>query len=133
MIYALWPDAYPKDNQFIEEHSYRDENDFEWRICRVNNGFFVKYFGDSYFKEKFFCCTTSKDKLHKVNNTNCIFFQDASFDTFCDMRNILMNGFTDDIWDSIIEFFTERFEHDPGIVESEIYPPIKQTIFNPQQ
>ena len=52
MIYCLDPKMYPAPDQLIEEISYRDENDFEWKIARVQNGFFVKYLGDEYFKDK---------------------------------------------------------------------------------
>jgi hypothetical protein len=123
MIYAIKPEHYPEPEQRLEELTYKDENDFEWRISRINNGFIVKYFGDSYFKEKFFCCQLKSDQIVRVNNTNCIFFQDASFETFCIVRDILKNGFTDDIWECFEEFFTERFEHDKGMIESEFYPP----------
>ena len=44
MIYCLKPEMYPTPEKTIEEIIYRDENDFEWKIARVENGFFVKYF-----------------------------------------------------------------------------------------
>ena len=119
MIYAIPSDNYPKEGQFIEEHSYKDENDFEWRIARINNGFMIRYFGDPYFSEKYFSIDAN-GKHYLVNNTNCIFFRDSSFETFCDLRDILKEGYTDEIWESFAEFFEERFIHNEGFLESEI-------------
>lgn len=120
MIYAVDPKTYPQAPHFIEELIYKDENDFEWRIARIKNGFMVKYFGPDYFKDSTFECITSKNKHVRVKNTNCIFFQDSAFETFCLMRDILNNGYTDDIWEALEELFTERFECSDEILESEI-------------
>jgi ribosomal protein S17E len=35
------------------------------------------------------------------------------------VRDTLKNGFTDDIWETFTELFTERFEHDLRILDSE--------------
>lgn len=120
MIYCIDPSLYPTPEQALEEIIYQDENEFEWRIARVKNGFMVRFFGDDYFKDNFFVCEVTDDLLIKVKNTNCIFFQDADFDTFCEMRNILKNGFTDDIWETIQELFTTRFESSQVLLESEV-------------
>ena len=120
MLYCVEPSIYPKQNQFIEEITYNDENDLEWKIARVENGFFVRYFGDKYFSYNIFCVTTKLGELIKIQNTNCIFFQNADFDTFCEMRNIIKIGWTDDIWEAISYLLTERFNHDLGMIESEI-------------
>ncbi len=120
MIYCVPIDNYPKEGQFIEEISYRDENDFEWRIARIQNGFMVRYFGNDYFKENTFECTLSTGECVRVKNTNCLFFQDTDFETFAEVRNVLKNGFTDEIWETFEELFTERFEHDKGMLASEI-------------
>lgn len=119
MIYCIPPENYPKQGFFIEEFSYRDENDFEWKIARVENGFIVKYFGDDYFKDKYFSCELKNGSWVTINNTNCIFFKDESFDAFYEMRNILKNGYTDDIWETFEELFTERFEHSSDFLECE--------------
>lgn len=120
MIYCVETEMYPKEGQFIEELKYKDENDFEWRICRIENGFMVRYFGDEYFKESVFSFEIKNGKIIRVRNTNCIFFKDTDFDTFYEVRNILKNGFTDDIWGIFEELLQERFENDEGFLESEI-------------
>ena len=119
MIYLMKEKLYPTKELCIEEHEYKDENDFIWKIARVQNGFFVRYFGDKYFSDTFFCITTPKG-LFKVFNTRNVFFQDASFESFYEFRNILKNGYTDDIWESIEGFLEERFTHDEGMLESEM-------------
>lgn len=120
MIYCVETEMYPKEGQFIEELKYKDENDFEWRICRIENGFIVRYFGDEYFKESVFSFDLKNGKRIRIRNTNCIFFKDTDFDTFFEVRNILKNGFTDDIWGIFAELLQERFENDEGFLESEI-------------
>lgn len=120
MIYCVDIEMYPKEGQFLEELKYKDENEFEWRICRIENGFMVRYFGDDYFKESVFSFDLKNGKRIQIRNTNCIFFKDTDFDTFCEVRNILKNGFTDDIWGIFEELLQERFENDEGFIESEI-------------
>lgn len=120
MIYCLNPNEYPKPDQIIEEISYRDENDFEWKIIRVNNGFFVTYLGNAYFKENTFSCHTSRNGCFLIRNTNLIFFKCTDFDTFVEVRNVIKIGYTDDIWETFEELFTERLEHDQTILESEL-------------
>lgn len=121
MIYCLDPTTtYPKESQFLEEMKYKDENGFEWRIARVQNGFFVRYYGGSYFKESAFSCETKNGENIRVSNTGCLFFATTDFDTFCHVRNIVKTGYTDDIWDAFTDLFTERFNHSTGMLESEI-------------
>ena len=104
----------------LEEISYIDENMQKWRIARVRNGFMVRYFGNEYFKENTFECALPSGEYMRVKNTNCIFFEDANFETFCHVRNVLKNGYTDDIWETFEELFIERFKHDKRFLESEI-------------
>ena len=119
MIYLLEPANYPSKGQFLEEISYQDENDFEWRIARVKNGFFVRYFGYKYFSPIKFVIEVGEE-LVKIRNTNCVFFSCADFDTFCQMRNIIKNEFTDTIWEAIEEFLKVRLGQTPELLESEI-------------
>lgn len=119
MIYLLDEKLYPSKGLYIEEHEYKDENDFIWKIARVENGFFVRYFGDPFFSETFFSIEV-KGKMFNVFNTKNIFFQDSSFESFYEFREILKNGYTDDIWDSVSELLQERFSHDEGMLKSEI-------------
>lgn len=120
MIYAVDPNTYPSPEQCLEEISYKDQNNLEWRIARVQNGFMVRYYGDRYFSFNTFECELKSGKTVRVNNTHCILFKDESFDAFCEMRDILKNGWTDEIWDCLEGFFTERLEHDITLIESEI-------------
>jgi len=124
MIYCLPSKMYPTPELTIEENTYRDENGFEWKIARIQNGFFVKYLGEPYFKDKYFSCDLKSGEHILINNTNCIFIQDSEFETFAEIRNVLKNGYTDEIWEIFQEMFEERFEHDKGILESEMvdYP-----------
>lgn len=115
MIYIAPKKSFPKPNQHIECHSYKDENGFEWKMARVLNGFFVAYFGDAYFMPNKFSIKLGKQMNAPYTtaiNTGCIFIKDTSFDTYCHLRNILRNGYTDDIWESIEELLQERFIHE---------------------
>lgn len=56
MIYSMPIEKFPNTEQYQECHTYQDENDFDWKIARVQNGFFVAYFGDPYlFQSLLFC------------------------------------------------------------------------------
>lgn len=120
MIYCLDPKLYPTAEHMLEEITYQDENGFDWKIARVSNGFFVKYLGDPYFKDNTFECETSRGQHIRVKNTNCIFIEDPDFDTFYEVRNLLILGYTDEIWETFNGMFEERFEHDLGMLESEM-------------
>ncbi len=111
---------YPTPDLFIEELVYKDENDFEWRIARIEGGFMVKFFGVEYFTETYFDFTVSTGKHFLLNNTGCIFFKDTDFETFAEMRDVLKNGYTDEIWEVFEDLFTERFEQDESILECEV-------------
>ena len=119
MIYSTEIEKFPNEEQYLECHSYLDENDFEWKIARVQNGFFVAYFGDPYFKDKYFDLEI-KGKGKLLLNSGCFFVQNEDFDVFYEFRTILKEGCTDDVWDSIGEFLTERLTHDDGLMECEI-------------
>lgn len=120
MIYCLKPEMYPPPELILEEISYQDENGFEWKIARVVSGFFVKYFGEPYFREAYFCCDLKSGDHILINNTNCIFIQDIDFETFAEVRNVIKTGYTDEIWETFQEMFEERFERDKGLLESEM-------------
>lgn len=119
MIYSTPIERFPNSDQCQECHTYQDENSFDWKIARVQNGFFVAYFGDPYFKDKYFDLEVNgKSKL--LLNSGCFFIQDTDFDTFYEFRNILKKGWTDDIWESIGEFLSERLSLDDGLQECEM-------------
>ena len=120
MIYCVEPEMYPSKDLVTEEISYLDENGFEWKIARIDNGFFVKYFGDSYFKDDTFECETKYGEYVRVKNTNCIFIQNTSFETFVEVRDLIKEGWTDDIWDTFREMFEERFDWCKDLLESEV-------------
>ncbi|MES3018191.1 MAG: hypothetical protein V4721_10450 [Bacteroidota bacterium] len=120
MIYAIPNDNYPKTDQFTEEIIYKDENDFEWRIARIVNGFIVKYFGDVYFSPTTFECELKTGKTVRIKNTLCIFFKETDFDTFYHVREVIKKGYTDDIWDTFEELFTDRLNENKDVLESEV-------------
>jgi hypothetical protein len=120
MIYCVEIKDYPNENQYLEESIYNDENGFEWRVARVNNGMFIKYCGDKYFSESTFDISLDDGHQISIKNTRCIFFNCIDFDTFYEIRNIVKNGFTDEIWDIFQDLFKERFECDLSFLESEI-------------
>ncbi len=120
MIYCLAPELYPDKDKYIEELTYRDKNDFEWRIARIKDGFMVKFCGDMYFKDTTFNGVLSTGKIFQIKNTNCIFFQNNDFEIFCDVRDVITGGWTDDIWELMTEFFAERLNVNNELIESEI-------------
>lgn len=124
MIYSTEIDNFPASNKSLECHTYKDENSFEWKIARVENGFFLAYFGDPYFKEKYFLLEI-KDENIMILNSGCFFIQNTDFDVFCNFdifynfRTLLKEGWTDDIWESIGNYIKERLIKDPELTECE--------------
>ena len=47
------------------------------------------------------------------------YFKDTDFEAFCEVRDILKNGWTDEIWETFEELFNERVKHDAGLLEFE--------------
>lgn len=120
MIYCIPKKNYPKKGQHNEEIVYKDQNDFEWKIARIENGFIIGYFGDDYFSPNSFECELEEGITFRINNTRCILIQDTNFDTFVHFRTILNQGFTDDIWDVFEELFTERLQINSERLECEV-------------
>jgi hypothetical protein len=121
MIYCVEPSICPDaPESYIEEITYQDENDFEWRIARVQNGFFVRYWGHPYFMEPSFICQLPTGEEIRLRNTGCLFIQDTSLETFSEIRNMLKTGFTDEVWETFEEMLIERLMHDPRITVAEM-------------
>ena len=118
MIFSTEKDQFPNKDQYEECTSYLDENEFEWKIAVTKKGFYLAYFGDSYFQDTNFSLEI-KGKHMLVRNTGCFFFDTKDHDTFYRIRLVVVNGFTDDIWETIGELLEERLMHDPGIMECE--------------
>lgn len=120
MIYLVPMTHFPSPEKAIETLSYNDDNGYEWRIARVERGFFLAYFGSKYFMETYLdvCITPTKNKI--IINTGCFVFKDADFETFCIIRDILKNGCTDDIWEALEEALEERLRIDPRLTEYEV-------------
>jgi hypothetical protein len=118
MIYSTEIEKFPTSEQFLECYSHQDQNGFEWKIARVQNGFFIAYFGDPYFKDKYFDLKV-KGKSILLQNSGCFFIQDETFQTFYEFRTILKNEWTHDIWSSISGFLTVRLTHDKGLMKCE--------------
>lgn len=120
MIYCFEPKTYPTLKQAIEQVIYLDENGQVWKIARVKNGFFVRYFGDSYFKETYFSVDLTTGEHILIKNTNCVFIESSDFETFELVRNVIKNGYTDEIWETFEDLFRERLEHNKALIQSEI-------------
>ena len=99
---------------------YKDKNDFEWLVSRVENGFLVRFLGIDYFKEDRFCFDLPNGEYIEIKNTNCLFFNTPDFDTYYEVRELIKNEFTDDIWEAFEEMLEERLLHDTGRLLSEI-------------
>ncbi len=119
MIYSTEISAFPTEGKYSECFSYMDENDFEWKIARVENGFFAAYFGSDYFKHSRFDLEVHGKRI-LVKNSGCFFVQNTGFDTFYEFREIVKSGWTDTIWECIVEMLEERLSHDSGLTECEI-------------
>lgn len=119
MIYCVSEESYPKLGEIIEEISYSDENDFEWKVARTKKEFYVKYCGDKYFSNDLFVCDVGEEEFIKIKNTNCFLFEDVDFEFFCDIRDVVKLGQTDEIFDYFGGLLTNRLSKSKSILDSE--------------
>jgi len=67
MIWCIPESDYPtREDWRSEELKYQDDNSFEWRIARVDNGIMVRYFGDPYFNREVGQQMTQDDYLRQM-------------------------------------------------------------------
>lgn len=119
MIYCVTEKELPLKKDILEETDYKDENGCDWKVLRTEKDLFVLYLGEPYFSDSTFECQILDNKYIRVKNTNIILFKDTNFDIFYNLRIILKEGFTDDIWESFLEFFTERLKLNKTLLDSE--------------
>jgi hypothetical protein len=119
MIYSIPKESYPQKGNYIEESTLKDQNGIEWKIARTEKELFILYCGNPYFCDSIFDCDLKDESNIQLVNTGCIVFNSADFDTYCEMRDVIIEQYTDDIWESFMEFFTERFECSTEILETE--------------
>lgn len=104
MIKCIPIDQYPKGESIVER-ILKDQNDFEWRMARVENGFAVAYCGDPYFKKSFFEFYM-KGEFIQIENTGCVVF-DKKPAELAVMAYLIENSYTDEIWERF-EWYFER-------------------------
>lgn len=121
MIWMMPKESFPTENQAEEILEYKDSNEFIWKIGRVANGFFLKYCGDEYFSLSVFEIELEEDeeKRLQLTNTGCYFFQDADFEVFYAVRELIKHQCTDSICYDLADFFTVRFQASLGVLEHE--------------
>lgn len=124
MIYFVDQELFPKvqseTQEGIEFATHQDLNDFDWLFGRVLNGFFIKYCGDEHFVSDTMSVMVEEKVLYLLKNTRCIFVANEEFDTYATIREVILTNWTDDIWDFIKQLFEVRFEHEEGLLKSEI-------------
>ena len=121
MIYSMPIEDFPQEGQYHCCYSHNDMNRQEWKIAIVPNGFILGYFGKEYLKQNNLLILFEGEPESKlINNTGCFFWQTKDLDVYSSIRDILRNGFTDDVYQMIKECLAERLLNDPGLVECEI-------------
>ncbi len=119
MIHCLNKKKYPTRDQSIGESVHYDMNGLGWHISRVLNGFFVRFTGDEYFIEDTFICRVNGADIW-IRNTNCLFINDQRFEAFDTFRQIIKNGYTDEIWETIAGIFEDRLNKSTELLPSEM-------------
>lgn len=119
MIFMMPKEIFPAENQAKEILEYKDENDFIWKIGRVTNGFFLKYYGDEHFSSSVFELELERKRRLQIKNTGCYFFHTSDFEVFYAVRDLVKNQCTDDICHDLEGFFTQRFQASLGVLEHE--------------
>ena len=122
MIYVIPISAYPKKRSlYIEKSNYIDLSNNSWTITRVYNGFFVRFWGDIPESYKIYACDYGLFKKANITNTGLLFVENDSFDTFCDMRDVIINNNTETIFDVFIHLLSLRLTLENSLLDCENY------------
>lgn len=118
MIYCI---PKPEAIEPIEEVSFRDENNFEWVVTRVDKGMWLEYKGPIYFSPtKFWIELEDREKTITILNLRTFFIKDSSFEAYDELRNLINSEFTDDIWEAIEASLKERLLENELLLNDEI-------------
>jgi len=110
MIYSLSKEGFPEKEQC---HEYNDQDGVLWKLAVVDNGFILGYFGDDYFAPKYFFINFNLWG-RMINNSKCFFFNSKELDLFINIRTIIQDGSTNQIWQVIQSLIQTRLEEDAG-------------------
>lgn len=116
MIYAV---NIEQKGENLESVIYKDKSGLSWHVQRTEVGLFVSCLSPKSLIPKNFECKVNK-KLVFIRNTNCIFIEATDLETFCHIRNIIKDGYINQIWDVFTSFFTSRLKMNPIILQTEM-------------
>ena len=119
MIQCVPHNSYPTDN-IIEQVTIEDLNGFEWEVAQVDNGYFIIFKGDPYFSESNFMCLMPDNSYIRINNTNCLFFNNTDYQNIQNVCKFITEYWTDDIWEVITDLLIQRLITSPVIHDCEL-------------
>lgn len=117
MIYAV--EKEDKVHENIESFVYQDRSGLSWHVQRTEVGLYISYLGPKNLIPRYFECKVNGNVL-LIRNTNFIHIRDTDFETFFKIRNIIIDGFIDQIWSVFASFFTSRLKLNPVILQTEM-------------
>lgn len=118
----MFASDFPKE--YIEKNVIQDCNEFNWEIAVTEDGIFFKYLGDEYFKDDSFEIDYDMVLLY-IYNTGCFYFETKDLlNSYLKYRDLIINNYTDDIWDCLLHDLTER------IMITETILPCEQINYN---
>jgi len=120
MIYSVLPSSIPQDTiQRICE--VKDLNYFTWNIVILSDKFYIRYLGISYFSEITLTVTKPSGESLQIKNHNCFLIPEVTELEVNNYIKLISTNYTDNIWESFEEIFTERFKSNDELLESELW------------
>ena len=96
-----------------------DQNQFAWKITHNQNGIFITFMADAYFKETYFTCKIQNNESVSIINTNYIHIKNSSDAMLNSISNIITQNYTDEIWEIITSMFVNRLTHNKELLTTE--------------
>ena len=109
---------YRPDLPLIEDVWIEDQNEWRWRMENYGSILVLSFHGDSHFFENLISVTTD-DKHFMVRNTNRIVFTGVDADDYFELRDLIINGYTDEVWEAIEVKLYQRLNKEPKLLQSE--------------
>lgn len=118
MLYCV--DGIRDYEKIVEELSYEDLDGEEWLVKRTKYEFFIFYKGKPEKSPPFFEIRPRINEMITVTNTSIFLVPTENFETFCNIRDIIKNKKTVDVFIKFKELMKDyRFVHNKTLMDSE--------------
>lgn len=111
MIYCISKKDIP--TKVLEKQNFQDLSGSNWIIHRTENNLYLELNKES--KIESFRVVVNRKRCYNILNRNCFKFNKASFDIYCDIRDLIHNSSTTGMFEAIKEFLSIRFTKEENV------------------